>query len=147
MYKLSVTLLTISMVIIAMSCVTVEPLDPELPMSIEIINIPEENIGWYSITSVYIALEQSSEDNPRLNQTIMPNVLSGILKYKNGTEFKVKNIQKHKRYLVILVMVQEGQASVTKYSGQFLIKSGTIFLDYNKDFYDTAIEAIRRYVK
>jgi hypothetical protein len=143
MRKLFISFLPIFMVILSMACQTVEPLDPDTSISMEIVNIPSEYIGWTGLAGVH--LDQSTED-PQLAYTVDMNVFSGILKYKNGNEFKVKDVRRNSRYIVIFILVKEGEPTVTRYSKQLLIKTGTIFLDFAKDFYPTPEEALRHYL-
>jgi hypothetical protein len=134
----------IYIVFVLTSCQTMEPLDPDLTIALEINNIPDINIGWSGLAAVHVAEESGSIEDPQLGIRVDANIYSGLLKYKSGTEFKVKDVRKNKRYMVIFIMLQEGQPTVTMYSKQFVIKSETIRLDFNSDLFSDPKEALVR---
>jgi hypothetical protein len=146
MRKLLAAFLVMSMFCILMSCKTVEPLDPDLAISIEINNIPDGNIGWSGLAGVGLVEKQGTTEDPQLGIKVNSNVYSGLLTYKNGTEFKIKDVRRNLRYMVIFVMVQEGQTTVTRFSKQFTINSGTIRLDFNNDLYSDPKDALTHYL-
>lgn len=113
-------------------------------IALEIINVPARFTGKSGLAQ----LQTDEEDNPQINQQLLGNnIFSGILKYKDGTPLASDKIQKGIRYLVILVIIdkEDESNSITKFSRQFLIESDTITLDFENDFFDSAIEAIQRY--
>jgi len=126
--------------IILNSCQTTPPLDPETAVALEINNIPTEYNGYYGLAGY-----TNSSTDVRCDGIVDFNILSGVFKHKNGDEWKVRDIKKYSRYWIILVLSKEGQPMITRFSKQIVIKSESIILDYGKDFYDTADEAVRRY--
>ena len=119
------------------------PAVSSVSIALEILNIPSIFEGGYGLA----ALQIPEGEALIIEHRIFGNIFSGVLRYKDGSFFTLDKIQREIRYLIILVIVDKDDEtkSETRYSRQFLIESGVITLDFNNDFFDSAIEALQRY--
>jgi hypothetical protein len=109
---------------------------------LEIVNIPRE----FNDKNCLVA-PAGMEVPPRVEHRIFGNIFSGEFVYQDGTPWKTNDVKENVRYTLILIIndKEENDRMITKYSRKILIESDIIKLDYNLDFFDTAMEAIQRY--
>jgi hypothetical protein len=129
-------------VLLILSCQTTELLDPDTNIAIEVTNIPDQYYGCRGYAHVYF---ERTLNSPQLEMEINSDTFAGILKYKNGTEWKIGDRRRNMRYAIFFIIVKQDESTITRFSRQYLIRSATILLDYNNDFYDSADEAIRNF--
>ncbi|MDL2229965.1 DUF1266 domain-containing protein, partial [Treponema sp. OttesenSCG-928-L16] len=114
-----------------------------IPLALEIVNIPKEQIGRYAIATLNLS---GSPETPRVSRRMDRGILSGILKFRDNTEFYAGQAEENIRHTVILVIANDdGSESETFYSRQLLVNSGLIALDFNRDFFEDVNVAVRKY--
>ncbi|MDR2370151.1 MAG: DUF1266 domain-containing protein, partial [Treponema sp.] len=122
--------------------ITAENIDK--PVALEIINMPQEYNNKFCLVAT---AGSQGADNPSVWSRVLENTFSGEFKYEDGTSWKINENEKNVRHSLVLVIVDtdKDNESITKFSRKFLIESDVIILDYAKDFFDTAAEAVRHY--
>lgn len=114
-------------------------------IALEILNMPEEFAGW-----ICLAGPAGSRDNsPRVWHKLIGNIFSGEFKYsKDGRPWKTSEIERNVRQQIILIIRDDAENGriITKYSRKFLIESDVIRLDYQADFFDSAMESLQHYL-
>ncbi|MDR2747470.1 MAG: DUF1266 domain-containing protein [Treponema sp.] len=124
-----------------------------IPIAVEIINIPQE----YNNKICIAGIAGQNNGTPRVHHRIFGDIFAGELKYKDGRLWKIDDAERNIRYQIILVInnseensseennSEENGRMITKYSRRFLIESDVIKLDYNTDFFDSAMESLNHY--
>jgi hypothetical protein len=114
-------------------CQAVTAQEQDVSVGLEITDIPNRYNGMTGAAFVIIPGEDGS-DRKEFYQVIDANVISGVLKEKDGTDFKLSTAKYGAGYIVILIFVKGDKAQLTMYSKQFVITSDKIKLNFRTDF-------------
>ena len=145
--KKVVIFVSVLIAVLLVSCQSTQTLDPDLPISIEIINMPEEYYGFHTVTFLFSSAPGADNTGaPQFVQLLDTSIYSGLLEYSNGDVLRIKNIQRNTFYTICLVYLYSGDPNVSKWSKKFQVKSDVIRLNYETDFVSTSAEAIRLFL-
>jgi hypothetical protein len=114
-----------------------------IPIAVEIISIPQE----YNNKICIAAIAGQNNDGPRVQHRIFGDVFAGEFKYRDGRLWEIGDAERNVRHQIILVIndSEENDRMITKFSRRFLIESDVVKLDYNTDFFDSAMESLNHY--
>ena len=127
-----------------LACQTTGSVDSETVVEVKIINIPNDIIGSNAHVAIFPFIQNASPNRPTLEQNINDNIYSGHLSYEDGTLFKVKDVFRGERYIILFALLNDNRRVIDdKYSRPIYIRQGVILLDYSKDFYNTVQDAVR----
>jgi hypothetical protein len=112
-------------------------------IALEILNMPQE----FNNRVCLVSFPGQGNDNPRVGHRLLGNIFSGEFQYKDGSPWKLSEVERNVRYQLILIIddKEENDRIITKFSRKFLIESDVITLDYHADFFDSAMESLQHY--
>ena len=142
--KKNLILIMITVILFISSCATTGKADPNGFVGMEIINLPREFIGSTSQVRLFLVGVNQNQDLPRFQDTIGSQEFSGYFEYEDGTKFLRRNVQKSERYMALFMILNDaGRVTIHKTSRPVYLQPDITKLDYEKDFFESATEAMR----